>query len=320
MLSYTSYLVWKLVIKREAFHVDCTVVYFKNPLLGIPLLIVRRVLRKRIILLFESHEPPRRSIEPIVLERVDGVVAMSQILADRLRRELKLDPHRVLVAHQGVDLGAVEDARLDRDPARKLLGLPRDRPLVAYTGKVHDHSSEIDLLLRTARGIGPDVEMVIVGGREDHVERLRERARREKLRNVTFTGFVAPADVYRYQMAADVLVSYYPTGNPFIDYISPGKLFEYMASQRPIVTADWPSLHEVLAPDAAVFVAPDSPGELARALRGVLEDERVAERLSRRAYEDVQMYTWDERARRVHEFASRLLRDVPAPAHAHRSR
>jgi glycosyltransferase involved in cell wall biosynthesis len=113
--------------------------------------------------------------------------------------------------------------------------------------------------------------------------------------------------VFHYQMSADVLVSYYPSELALNPYRSPGKLFEYMASRRPIVTADYASVREVLRPDSALFVEPDDADALADAIRRVLNDDDLAARLADGAYEDVRGYTWDARAERVHSFALEIL-------------
>src|SRR5205823_12516494 len=105
------------------------------------------------------------------------------------------------------------------------------------------------------------------------------------------------------QMSADVLGTYYQGDSPLNNYRSPGKLFEYMAARRPIVTAGYPSLREVLSPNAALFVAKDDPEKLAEGIGRVLADEVLSERLAQQAYWDVQDYTWERRAERIHEFA-----------------
>jgi glycosyltransferase involved in cell wall biosynthesis len=302
---YALYAARGALTRRGAFESDQTVVYFKNYLLALPFLALRMIWRSKLYLVIEVHVPPRMVVQRFLLRRMDGVVAISGRLAGELKQR-GVEPDRVLIAHQGVNLEAIEEERLDKAEARRRLELPLDRQLAVYTGKVHDWSGEVDLLLKAAPRLPPDTELIIVGGREDHAERLRERVRDEGITNVRFIGFVAPADVFRYQMAADVLLSYYPSDNPLNEYRSPGKLFEYMASRRPIVMADYPGPNEVLSPGSALLIDRDDPEKLADGVRRVLGDEALGDRLAREAYEDVQLYTWKERAARVHEFVLRL--------------
>jgi glycosyltransferase involved in cell wall biosynthesis len=171
-------------------------------------------------------------------------------------------------------------------------------------------SKEIEYLIEAAHRLPSDVVMVIVGGRSDHVERLRQRV--DGTDKVLFTGFVAPRDVFPYQLAADVLVGYYARDLTLNDYRSPGKLFEYMAARRPIVLADYRSVHEIVGNGGALLVEPDRPEALTRSIERVLEDSDLANRLAETAYRRVADYTWERRAERVLAFADLLRRDPAA--------
>ena len=83
-------------------------------------------------------------------------------------------------------------------------------------------------------------------------------------------------------------------------YTSPLKLFEYLALGKPIVASDLPALREVLRDqENAILVPPDRPLALAAALREVLDDPALAERLGRGARADAPQYSWDRRAWRL---------------------
>jgi len=98
----------------------------------------------------------------------------------------------------------------------------------------------------------------------------------------------------------DVLVLPNTPGRVSAAYTSPLKLFEYMASGRPIVASDLPALREVLRPDGnAVLVEAGDAGALAAGLARVLADPALASRLAAQARADVRAYTWDSRAGRI---------------------
>lgn len=85
---------------------------------------------------------------------------------------------------------------------------------------------------------------------------------------------------------------------------SPMKLFEYMASGRPIVASDLPSIREILDESSAVLSVPDDSESLAKSIRLVLEDEELGEALAKKALERVKEYSWDSRARSILDFIS----------------
>ncbi len=76
-----------------------------------------------------------------------------------------------------------------------------------------------------------------------------------------------------------------------------------MAAGVPIVTVDLPVLREVLGdPPAAWLVQPDSPTELAGAIRAALDDRAGSAALAADARARVTDFTWDRRAELILEF------------------
>jgi glycosyltransferase involved in cell wall biosynthesis len=111
---------------------------------------------------------------------------------------------------------------------------------------------------------------------------------------------VEPPRVAAFLQKADVLVIPNLPSRISAAYTSPLKLFEYMASGRPLVASDLPALREVLRPDDnAVLVAPGSINALAAGIRRVLEDAAFGARLAATARRDAAEYTWDKRAERL---------------------
>jgi glycosyltransferase involved in cell wall biosynthesis len=293
------------------------VLYEKSHAPALALALLGRLLPRRPLLVFEAHLPPRTRLQRLALRRADLVVANTHALARDLVAGGAVSRERVIGTHQGVDLEPGR-AQPTKEEARERLGLSVGKRLAVYTGKIYDGYQEVEYLLRTARHLlrDPEIELVLVGGRPDHADRLRRRAAGDGIRNVVFTGFVPPTVVPEYQRAADVLLLYYPSGMELNDYRSPGKLFEYMASGRPIVSVDLPVLREVLGdPPAARLVRPDSPHLLAEAITGLLADPEEAARLVEQARRRVEGFTWDARARAVVDAVEHVRRLRPKEAH-----
>ena len=278
-------------------------VYVKNFFPGLALLGLRQL--RTFTLLFEVHTTPRNRLQRFVLRHVDGVVANTHALA----RDLHVHgvAPRILPTHQGVELDRFQGGETKRT-LRERLGLPLDDLLAVYTGKVSIGYAEVESIVSCAATPEcRDIRFVLVGGREDHVLAWRDDVISRGLENVVFTGFVPPADVHEYQLAADVLLLYYPSEMELNAFRSPGKLFGYMASGVPIVAVDLPVLREVLGdPPAAELVRPDSPTELAAAVRRVVDDPQRSASLAAAALERVGDFTWTRRAELVLEFIKEL--------------
>ena len=241
-----------------------------------------------------SHAKRRRleAREQLVWARADGYIAITTALSVELEGRFG---HRR-------DLAVVPDGA--RMPAGGDVGLRRDAgdagPVVGYAGHLYPWKGP-DVLIAALERL-PGVRALVVGGLagEPDLDRVRAMAARSAPGRVTFIGQVEPPRVAGLLRQADVLVLPNTPGRVSAAYTSPLKLFEYMASGRPIVASDLPALREILRPDVnAVLVEAGSPTELAAGLSRVLGDADLAARLAARAREDVRDWTWDRRAERI---------------------
>jgi glycosyltransferase involved in cell wall biosynthesis len=253
----------------------------------------RRTACKAVLL--ELHDEPRERMAWRLLSEVDGVVAISEALRSRLLERPECSEETTWVEHDGVDLESVDWHGLDRARSRERLGIRAlEGPLVVYTGRAN-RAKGVDVLLEAAPLLQRIGAQVLVVGKVYDPDFQRDAAE-----NVRFTGFVPPARVPDYVAAADVLVLPSTGDLPYAAYTSPLKLFEYMASGRPIVVSDLPVLSEVAhdGENALLYPARD-PAALAAAIDRLWSDHELAARLANRARDDVQEFSWDRRAQRI---------------------
>jgi glycosyltransferase involved in cell wall biosynthesis len=301
----------RLLLRRPPFP-EITALYIKNYGL-VPGLCLARLLRHRgTLLIFEAHVPPNNLLQRWALSKADGIVCNGYAIHQVLLGRGMIDPQRSIAVHQGFtpESYPTGDRTVAQEEARHRLGWSPTDKVAVYTGKVYWPYAEVKLLLQAASRLAADgIRLLVVGGRSDHVQLWRDETARQHMSNVSFTGFVAPSEIVDYQVAADVLLSYYPSGIALNDYRSPGKLFEYMASGTPIVAADYASLREVLRDeDNALLIEPDNPELLAQAVRRLVMNPALSARLGEKARKDAEQYTWVARAEKISAFVSRLER------------
>ncbi len=221
-----------------------------------------------------------------------GLVGISRVLCDWYER-VGVAPEKMLVAHDGVDLERFEPPWSKQD-ARRRLNLPLDKPMVGYCGHFYTGRGIEELL--SCAGRMPTVLFLLVGGSAGDVSRVRQQATGLGLPNVQFTGFLANAQLPPYLFAADVLAMPYNAQTGSAVFMSPMKMFEYMAAGRPIVASDFPSVREVLRDgENAILVEPGNAAALHRGLLHALESPN-APALGRRAQIEVRDLTWRKRA------------------------
>ncbi len=204
----------------------------------------------------------------------------------------------VRIAPNGADLERY--ANLPTPPeVRHELGLP-DCPTAGFTGHFY-RGRGMELLYQLARAL-PNVHFLWVGGTVDAVAEWRQTLASTHTANVTLTGFVENSKLPRYQAAADVLLMPYgrsissSSGQDIAEVINPMKMFEYMAAQRAILTADLPSIREVLDESAAVFCPPGELEAWKAALTALLADAGRRADLAAHARQEAEKHTWLARA------------------------
>jgi glycosyltransferase involved in cell wall biosynthesis len=79
------------------------------------------------------------------------------------------------------------------------------------------------------------------------------------------------------------------------------KVYEYMASGRPIISSDLPVIYESLGREHAVFCPPEDVEAWAAAIQGLLDSPEKAARYAKAAQDHVKAFSWTERAERALE-------------------
>lgn len=208
----------------------------------------------------------------------------------------------VVLAPNGVELERFANLPTPVE-ARRMLDLPEGLT-VACSGHLYQGRG-VELFLDLAKRF-KETRFLWVGGKAEDVEKLRIEVESRKLANITLTGFVHNARLPFYQAAADVLLMPYGrdiaissgAGNS-AQISSPMKMFEYLATGRPIIASDLPVFHEVLNDKNAVFCPPENISMWTGALQALLDNPAHRVDLGRQARMDAQKYSWTERAKRI---------------------
>jgi glycosyltransferase involved in cell wall biosynthesis len=230
------------------------------------------------------------------------VVTISDALAagiDRLYPSL-LNHVDVRVAPDGVDLERFQAA----EPiavVRQRLGLDSSATIAGYAGHLYPGRG-IDLILELARRL-PEVRFLIVGGEPQDVAHYTEFAATAGLENVALTGHVANSRLPDYLAACDMLLMPYQRrvqtsgGDDTASWMSPLKMFEYMAAERLIIASDLPALREVLDDSMSCLCDPEDADAWTAAIGRATRNAEWRCQAARNARKAVEKYTWRARVR-----------------------
>jgi glycosyltransferase involved in cell wall biosynthesis len=213
----------------------------------------------------------QRATYRLLARHAEAVMADSEALADALR-SLGAAAERTMVLGWGVDLDAFSPATTDRSEIRRGLGLPpgpmilscrwlRDlynpKVIVRAFERVADDIDDVTLVLKHLGREAPDL------GPLRYPERVR------------IVGEVSYDELAQYYRAADVCVSI-PSSDS-----SPRSVWEAMACGAPCILSDLPWVHELIRHEQHALVVPIEDDVVAGAMRRLLTDEALADRMAR---------------------------------------
>jgi glycosyltransferase involved in cell wall biosynthesis len=149
-------------------------------------------------------------------------------------------------------------------------GLGFSGPIVLYVGNLETYQG-IDLLLDAFGQVVdqlPDVHLVVIGGRSDHIRHYTKRARQLGIGQRThFVGPKPHALLKGYLVQADILAS------PRISGINtPMKIYSYLDSGTPVLATRLPTHIQVLDDEIAFLAEPTAEG-LEESLLAAFSDE-----------------------------------------------
>ncbi|HKQ81304.1 MAG TPA: glycosyltransferase family 4 protein [Steroidobacteraceae bacterium] len=289
------WLLWRCLRRREC---DAATVWFGRR----PLSLSRLAVAGYPVAL-ELHHPPRTAKQSVALERLVGaprfiglVVISEQLRQALLSRLPQLAPERVFVAHDGVPAKHLREPRIN----------DRQRVRAVYCGSFH-FGKGVETIVEAAARV-PDIAVELIGGTVAQIDALRVGAPA----NVRFIGHLPYDAAQRRLLEYDIALAPYgavvrgtktPGHESLAAWMSPLKIFEYMAAGLPMVTSDLPVLREILQPGVeAVMTEPGDPNALAAAMRALAADPALRLRIAMAAQARLQGFTWEHRARAVVRF------------------
>ena len=272
------------------------VVYTRSPAL-LPALI-----KTGVPVVLELHSLPRFGRRAFV-EDCNGCARVA-CLTSPMRDVLLtwgVKKERLMVEGDAVDLDRFENLP-SQAKARSKWNLKTDRIVVGYVGRLTTLGQEkgvatvLEGLARDKRFFG-----FIVGGPEEDKKRYEKMAAKLGLTedDVLFTGEIQAADVPASLCACDILAMPFPDLPHYRTHMSPLKMFEYMAADRPLVTSDLPTVRDVLSEKTAVFSEPGSTESFVKALAWIHDHPENAKERAAAVAALVRHHTWQERMARI---------------------
>lgn len=252
--------------------------------------------------IFEIHSLPKKtkSFHKWIWKRAKLLVVVTGFIKKRLV-EYGVPEQKIMVEHDAVNISEFV-VNGNKEQIRKKLNLPQNISLIGYVGTLKTMAMEkgVDIAIKALPALGENCILCLVGGEKSDIEYYRNMAKSLGVEpRVIFAGKVPHTSVPEYLKAFDIVVAPFPENEHYNFYMSPLKIFEYMASERPIVVSDLPSIREVLNEKNSILVKPNNVESYVQAIRKLSNDPLLSVKIAKQAFEDVQNCTWLKRAERI---------------------
>jgi glycosyltransferase involved in cell wall biosynthesis len=253
-------------------------------------------------ILLLPRDAARRRCVLQVLDRADALLAVSRHLRRKMI-ELGAPAEKVHVFDQGVNGTYFYPG--SRAEARRRLGIPQDRRMLLWVGRMAPVKG-LDVLLQACaqlKGEGFDHHLYLVGDGPLMPE-IRQAVTTKRLSSfVTFAGPAAPARLGEWYRAADYTVL--PSRSEGL----PNVLRESLACLTPFIASDVGGISELATDGVSRLVPPEDPACLATTV-----GEALARPVRLRST-DFRSPTWDDSARSVADILMRIAgrTTVPVP-------
>lgn len=221
-----------------------------------------------------------RALAGPLARRAAIVLTGSQASARDIAEHLRVPAERIVVTPYGVE----PRFRPAPAPQALLARLGIDRPYVACVGTLEPRKNLVTALRAFAR-LGPDVALVVVGGRGWRNEAFEEELRAVRGK-VALTGFLSDSELVGVLAGARCFL--YPSLHEGYGFPP----LEAMACGTPVVTSATSSLPEVVG-DAGLLVDPRDVEAVAAAVARVLGDDALHDALREAGLRRAASYTWE---------------------------
>ena len=241
-------------------------------------------------LFYESHKFYK--FLPKLLPKIDGVIVINNYLYS-LHQNCGIE--NLFLAHDGVNADEYDlISSYSFQPEKEIFK-------VVYTGSLFLWKG-VNTLVDALQFLPNNVELIFIGGSGQYLLNFQQYVKNSGFSNrVQVIPHIPKYELLKFIEIADMLVLPNSAKDKMSLFTSPIKLFEYMASKRPIIASNIASVAEVLSNQKnALLFKPDDSRDLSFQI--VKAMQRDCSDIVQQAEKDSLNYTWDKRAREIAEF------------------
>lgn len=297
----------KFLLKKRG---EVDIIYLRDQHLFLAIIFTKYILRKPIY--FEVHAAQRNIHTQFLLNLMvrisDGIVAISYALKDYYE---KLN-NNIIVAFCLAPEPENFPYHKSLRELREELSIPLNKFIMGYVGRLSlmgNHSNyNIENVVEALKFLPDNILFIVIGGTDKEMEFLKKIAENISVSEKLETrSWIPRSTVPSYLLSFDVLILPKLGERPGD---SPAKMFEYLAARKPIVAAKTSPVSEVLHDrDNSILVINNDSREWAESIERLMNDKVLADKISKKSFEDSHIYSWENRGKGILDFISKSFKD-----------
>jgi glycosyltransferase involved in cell wall biosynthesis len=231
-------------------------------------------------------------------EASDRIIAVSRQTADDIVEFFHISPDKIDVVYQGCNpVFNTEVPLIEKEILRMKYLLPKS--FILYVGTIEERKNLLTLIKALHYG-KIDIPLVVIGKPTPYLNKIIEFIERHSLINIIFCDIVQNQDLPGLYQLADLFV--YPS--IFEGFGIP--ILEALYSRVPVITSRASSMTEV-GGDYTLYVDPNNVEEMAAAIKKVLFDHDLQEKMISEGYRYARNFDADKVAANIMQVYHKLL-------------
>ena len=286
---------------RIAFRDKDTIIYSKCYISTIPFIILKKIGLISSDIVFEAITPKDSLIHRIVYNNSDKIISHLKFVTEDILKFSKASQDKIFEPPYFTQSEEIEKIKESKLELREELGLKPNDFYVLYAGKTGEKVKQVLYFIEAATKV-PSLKFLIVGANDKSMTAYNKIKTEKAINNLEIYPFQPLKDYYKFVLASDILIGYYPPTHHNKFHLSPGKSGVYFASKNPCVFSDLPSLRSIF-PDGIVFYAePDNTLKLVESIQYIKDNPELALKKAANAFNFAKTSTYQNFAQGVINF------------------
>ncbi len=281
---------------------------------------IKNIFYKLFLQLYEV--PKTKIIEEYNLKNSEVIIIVSKTLEEQIKKyHKKIYPkikNKILVNPNGVDLEKIQKEMNNKKEVEKIIKKYNFKNNKIYFGFIGTfgpwHGAELlaeafikmlKKLKEKNKKLYEKTELIYIGDgeRKKEIEKILSKKENKKyIKKIKFLGRQPPEKIPYFYSILNILVTpQVPNPDKTEFFGSPIKLFEYMATKKPIIASNVGQIGRILEhKKTAMVFEGGNINDLTKKMLEIIEDKKLQEKISKNAFELVkEKYTWDAHVERI---------------------